>query len=146
MLLPAFVAAALFALNGCATSQINHSIRSIEGPNWLAIEIDGMKVRTIHREPFSMRFEGGRVVGSAGCNSYAASYVLDRQRIHFAGVTTTRVLCAPEVMELSRRFFKVLGRPARYKFAARDWHMVLMNDRGDSIIFVPAEAAAVPAA
>lgn len=56
----------------------------------------------------------GRVSGSAGCNSYSATYASSESSLRFGPAATTRRMCAtPErIMEQEQQFLKALERVA----------------------------------
>ena len=57
----------------------------------------------------SLRFEGGSIVGHAGCNGFHADYSLDGNRIVIGPAATTRKACAEApVMEQEREFLAAL--------------------------------------
>nr|WP_298142800.1 META domain-containing protein [uncultured Pseudomonas sp.] len=59
----------------------------------------------------------GRAHGSAGCNSWFASYTQAGERLSFGAVGTTRKLCAPALMEQEARFLHSLGQVERWDFS-----------------------------
>jgi heat shock protein HslJ len=61
--------------------------------------------------------EDGRVAGSAGCNTYSASFELDGEAISIGPAMTTRMMCAePEgVMEQETAYLAALESSATYR-------------------------------
>lgn len=52
----------------------------------------------------------GRVSGSAGCNRFTGSYEHEGARLSFGPLATTRMMCAPDVMEAEEAFLSALSR------------------------------------
>jgi heat shock protein HslJ len=60
--------------------------------------------------------EDGRLTGSAGCNSYSASYTFDRGVLEIAEIARTEMLCKGPagVMEQEERFLDALSSATEY--------------------------------
>lgn len=100
----AIVIAALL-VSGCAAGSLAGS-RQVQGPEWTAVDINGVPVTG---GPLTMQLGGDRASGHAGCNQWSADYDLrSRDGIRFGPITTTRMACAPEIMEQERRFLTVI--------------------------------------
>jgi heat shock protein HslJ len=58
----------------------------------------------------------GRLSGSAGCNTYEATYRVEGTRLTIAALTTTRMLCAEPagIMEQENAYLQALARAAVY--------------------------------
>ena len=95
---------ALLAFSACATSA---TAAKIEGRDWRAQDVNGVPV-TGDRPP-TLRLQGKRATGNAGCNNFAGSYKLKSGRIEFGPVISTRMACDPAVMEQERRFISILA-------------------------------------
>ena len=54
----------------------------------------------------------GAVSGLAGCNGIIGEVRQDGIRVDFSRLGTTRMLCAPKVMQSERKFLDLLGRTA----------------------------------
>lgn len=61
------------------------------------------------------RFEGGVMAGTAGCNRYRSSCEVDGEELDLGPLMTTRMACAPEIMEQEARFLGLLERVASYR-------------------------------
>jgi heat shock protein HslJ len=59
----------------------------------------------------------GMLTGSAGCNTYTASYKTDGKRISIGPAATTRMMCAepPNVMEQEAQYLQALSTAATYR-------------------------------
>ena len=70
------------------------------------------------------RFDGRELVaeavndvpatGSAGCNSFSASYKLDGERLEFGPIASTEMACEPAAMEQERSFLSILAAVRSY--------------------------------
>jgi heat shock protein HslJ len=79
-------------------------------------------------------FDGdGSLAGSAGCNSYTASYETDGDSVTIGPVATTRMMCAePEgIMEQEAAFLAALGSATTYQI--RGETLELTDDDGTRI-------------
>ena len=98
-----------------------------EGMPWVlasGVEVDGW-------EEFApnMRFEGGTVTGSTGCNRFTGPYSLDGDTLELGAVASTRMACAPPADAVEREFLAALDRVVRWRFDAEG--LVLLGD-GDA--------------
>ena len=102
---------------------------NIAGTAWRAAEIDG---RAVHREVAStLRFdEQGGVSGSAGCNRYFGTLSREGEGVSVGPLGTTRMMCAPPIMDQEQRFLRTLQGARRLELR-----------RGDLLFFGEGEAA-----
>ena len=71
--------------------------------------IDGAPVAAGPR-PITLRYEGGRIAGFAGCNRYFASLeVRDGDAVSVGTAGATRMACPEPQMAIESRFLKVLA-------------------------------------
>ncbi len=59
--------------------------------------------------------EDGQLSGTAGCNTYFATYTVDGDNIQIGPAATTRISCAPEVMDQETLYLTALQTAATYK-------------------------------
>jgi heat shock protein HslJ len=64
--------------------------------------------------------QDGRAFGTAGCNHWFASYTLKDQQISFGPTGSTRMMCAPALMEQEQRFLEALGKVQRWDLSETD--------------------------
>lgn len=55
-----------------------------------------------------VRFEEARVSGHAGCNRFFGAYSFDGQAVKIGPLATTRMSCAPAIMEAERAWLGLL--------------------------------------
>lgn len=103
---------AVLALGACTTVQT----RQIDGVEWRAVDING--VPAAEGGPVTLRLDAGQASGNAGCNRYNGGYQLQRpdQRIRFSAITSTRMACAPALMDQERRYVAILEAVSGYSF------------------------------
>jgi heat shock protein HslJ len=94
----------LLALSACATASLGPGIG---GRELIAQDVNGVPVAG--PKPLTLRFEGGRASGSAGCNSFSGSYQASEGRLEFGPLATTRMACTPDIMEQEQRFLAILA-------------------------------------
>ena len=78
---------------------------------WRPFEIEGVpfRARPGTREPYLvLSGEGNRMRGFTGCNNLAGGFELDRDRLRFKPLATTRMACLP-VSDLETRFLSALN-------------------------------------
>jgi len=94
----------------------------LAGTAWQAAEIRG---RAVHGDVAStLRFDDdGRVSGSAGCNRYFGTLSLEGERVSVGPLGSTRMMCAPPVMDQEQRFLQALEGARR------------LERRGDALLF-----------
>lgn len=84
---------------------------------WLAEDIKGGGV--IDRARTFLEIDaGGRVSGSGGCNRLSARALISGPSITFAMVATTRMACAPAVMDQEQRFLAALSEVRAWRVDA----------------------------
>ena len=64
--------------------------------------------------------EDGRAFGTAGCNHWFSSYSMKDQQISFGQPGSTRMMCAPALMEQEQRFLEALGKVQRWDLSVTD--------------------------
>lgn len=64
--------------------------------------------------------EDGRAFGTAGCNHWFASYTLKDEQISFGQTGSTRMMCAPALMEQEQAFLEALGKVQRWDLSATE--------------------------
>ena len=94
----------------------------LAGTAWKVAEIGG---RAVGEEVTStLGFdEEGRVSGSAGCNRFFGTLSLEGDRVSVGPLGSTRMMCAPPVMEQEQRYFQALEGARR------------LERRGDVLLF-----------
>lgn len=101
------------------------------GAEWSVDEIAGRRVEGAR---ITLDFGvDGRLAGRASCNAYASSYALTGETLAIGTTATTRMSCAPALLEQERRFLDVLARVRSFDLTAAG-ALVLKDDRGRTIV------------
>lgn len=120
---------AMLALGACASPG---DMRLGTG-EWQAVSVNGAPLAA-GSQP-TLRLADGRASGSAGCNSYFASYQTGaREALRFSGVGSTRMACAEPLMDQERRFLNILENASGYSFY-RDGDLAIIAADGRVIRF-----------
>ena len=87
---------------------------SLEGTSWSLTLLDGKK--PYGSSKITLSFNGGRAVGTGGCNSYGASYqTKDRNVIGFSSLTSTLIQCSPQqINDQEQAYLKALDNAANF--------------------------------
>jgi heat shock protein HslJ len=117
---------------------------SLEGTPWLAVFYAGPEGRlrpVLLDTEVTATFQGGRVSGSAGCNTYTAGYQLAQDaagiiRINQAATTLRACVEPAGVMEQEGAYFQALQRVARYAVQA-DRLLLRAADGAVLLLYVP---------
>jgi heat shock protein HslJ len=81
------------------------------------------------------RDDGFSGYGSAGCNSWSAEIKLGAEgSMHVGAIRTTRMACAPEIMQTERTFLEALARPLRWR---REHGMLVLENEGNKLMLAP---------
>jgi putative lipoprotein len=87
----------------------------LEGPTWLAEDIKGGGV--IDNAQSRIAFAaGGKVTGSGGCNRLFGSATIAGDALSFGGIGTTRMACAPALMDQEHKFLAALAATRTFRF------------------------------
>ncbi|GGC63653.1 META domain-containing protein [Marinobacter halophilus] len=82
--------------------------RLFRGAEWVVEDLAGTGI--IDRSRITVEFlEGGRVAGRASCNRYTGSYQLTGEVLSFGEQATTRMACAPALMNQEQRFLDLMS-------------------------------------
>jgi heat shock protein HslJ len=109
----------------------------LERTQWQASGINNGKggvVSSTSTHMATVRFEEGKVSGSAGCNNFSASYTISGENLTIGPAMATRKSCAePEgIMEQEQQFLQALQKSHTYKLG-RD-RLELRNEKGSLLV------------
>lgn len=111
--------------------------RSLTGTTWVLSwynDGQGALVSVLAGSEITAQFgEDGQLAGSAGCNTYKATYTLDGDQISVGPAGTTRMLCAQPagVMEQEAAYVAALSNVTDYRILGED--LELLDDAGTRI-------------
>ena len=105
-----------------------------EGVLWRLVELQsetGEMASVLDQTTVDVKFDGGEVGGTAGCNRYFGTYSLGEanQLILGSEMGSTQMACPPEIMAQEQRYLTLLGRVAT------------ADREGDHLLFQDAESA-----
>lgn len=107
---------------------------TLEGTSWLLTAfIEGETTTSILADTeITLMFEAEQVSGSAGCNSYFASYTLEHGALRFGAVGMTKMYCAiPEgAMEQETRYADILSAVTLFEWDADQLTLQTADGRG----------------
>lgn len=112
----ALIPVLLLALMQCKPYRVNSSLATLENTYWKLSEMNGNPAITPEgvREAHFILSSEGNIKGFGGCNSLAGSYTTSGEKIKFT-VISTKMMCAPEQMEIETFFTKALSSADSYK-------------------------------
>ena len=85
----------------------------LTGTSWRAEIIMGRPV--IDASASTITFEiDGRVHGRGGCNRYFGSSTIDGEQVSLSALGSTKMACAPALMDQEARFFEALESAERW--------------------------------
>jgi len=103
-LLSFFVA---MGIAGCESTASVGDLRLAIGRTWTAEAIDGKDI--IDGTTVTMKIEGDRVSGKAGCNGYGGPVEIMGERVKFGSLFSTKMACMGNgVMEQEQHYLTVL--------------------------------------
>lgn len=86
--------------------------RLLRGAEWVVEDLAGTGI--IDSSRVTIRFlSDNRIAGRGSCNRYAGSYRLTGEGVGFGALASTRMACAPALMNQEHRFLQILGEVSR---------------------------------
>ncbi len=126
------LAAALAA--GCGGDGADTGAPRLDGVSWIltgGVDVEGWETATP-----SIAFDGARLGGFTGCNSYGADYTLDGSSLALGEVSMTLIGCPSPAADVERAFLAALERVAAWRI---DDELVLLSaDDAEPLRFEPA--------
>jgi putative lipoprotein len=86
----------------------------LTGGDWVVQSVGGMSAGSERRAHIAFAADG-RVTGSGGCNRLMGRADIDGAAIAFGATATTRMACAPNVMDQERRLLAALAATRSYR-------------------------------
>ncbi|MEQ9314209.1 MAG: META domain-containing protein, partial [Henriciella sp.] len=114
------------------TSAVMIDIDDITGREWMVATMNGEPLHGT--STMTMNFEeGGRLNGSAGCNSYTGSYKLNAGKLTTGPIAMTRKACFGPLMEQEQAFTAILGATPRLSFNGAE-ALLLRTEDGRTVV------------
>jgi heat shock protein HslJ len=99
---------------------------NLAGTSWALATLDGQS--PIKDTTVTLNFEGGRAVGSDGCNNYTAAYTADGTNFKIQQpIASTMMACPEPIMAQATDYMKALEQTATYKM---DGKQLTLYDAG----------------
>lgn len=117
------------ALQGCGGKVLPPD--TLAGSNWTFVSIGGAPVAA--DRPTSLRFEGNRLSGSAGCNHFSGSYTAVGGTLTAGPLMATEMACPGAGMTQEQAFFKLIASPVSLTFAD-DGTLILTGSDGRTAV------------
>ena len=103
------------------TAPAGKTSQTLEGPVWKLqsyTNAQGQTAQAVANANVTAEFKGGRVTGSAGCNTYFASYKVDGNKLTISQAGSTMMACPdPAVMAQEALFLQSLSKAATYQIS-----------------------------
>lgn len=124
----------LLAACGSADSTVSDPL---EGTSWVLMAY--RKSRPIPGTTMTATFEEGTIRGSAGCNTYSATYQVVDDTIQVGPIAMTEMACLePEgVMEQETMLLGLLQDAQTFRFV--DEQLQILRSDGEALTFLPQE-------
>ncbi|WP_187272297.1 META domain-containing protein [Zeimonas arvi] len=104
----------------------------LQGPEWRVEDIGGAGI--VDGSRVTLRFgDDGRVAGAASCNRYSGAYELTGEGLTLGRMLTTKMACAPALMQQEQRFLGLMAQVRRFEIAA-DGALALVASDGRRIV------------
>ena len=97
---------------------------ALEGDSWILTQMLTAGGQTeIVEVGVSAEFDGSTISGSAGCNSYHASYEASGGDISFGPIAATKKLCGGAEQSTEDRYLQLLAEIGSYEVSGRSMSM-----------------------
>lgn len=100
--------------------------------SWRAREIGGDDL--VPRSDVTLEIGSrGKITGNGGCNRYFSQARLGDSSIRFGQIGSTRMACAPRLMEQETAFFDALQSTRRFELRRGGRALLLLDRRGETV-------------
>jgi len=125
--LVAFAFAACGGDEGSSSDPGTQDPAALEGDSWILTQMLTAGGQTqIVEVGVSAEFDGSTISGSAGCNSYHASYEASGGDISFGPIAATKKLCPEAEQSTEDRYLQLLAEIGSFEVSGRS---MSMNDQ-----------------
>ncbi len=128
ILLPlVLVASALAACGGDEESSSDPGTQdptALEGESWILTQMLTAGGQTeVVQTGVSAQFDGSTISGTAGCNTYNASYEANGSEISFGPIAATKKICPEDEQSTEDRYLQLLAEIGSYEVSGRSMSM-----------------------
>jgi heat shock protein HslJ len=114
-------------LAACTTVTTTDPAPTLENTAWVLVALPGVDLAP--QAPATLRFEGGRALGSDGCNRYSIGYTAQSGRLDFPSPGAgTRMACPPALMKQADVFLLAVSGAKGYRVS--DGQLLLLGADG----------------
>ena len=100
---------------------------ALEGESWILTQMLTAGGQTeIVQTGVSAQFDGSTISGTAGCNSYNASYEASGGEISFGPIAATKKICPEDEQSTEDRYLQLLAEIGTFEVSGRS---MSMNDQ-----------------
>ena len=97
---------------------------ALEGESWILTQMLTAGGQTeVVQTGVSAQFDGATISGTAGCNSYHASYEASGGDISFGSIDATKKICPEDEQSTEDRFLQLLAEIGTYEVSGRSMSM-----------------------
>lgn len=107
----------------------------LPGTSWTLTDLNGA-APLADAVPTLALDAAGQAAGSAGCNRYFGTFAEDGAAVTFGPLGSTKMACAPAVMQQETAFLQLLGNVAGFAVAGDT--LTLTTDAGATLVFARA--------
>ncbi len=115
----------------------------LEGTRWKLdsyVNGQGEAADVLPYAEITIEFKDGQVGGSAGCNTYFATYEVEGNSLTIGPVVSTMMACEPAVNEQETQYLAALGSAASYQVT--DNKLQIANVDGETVLTLETEPEA----
>ena len=122
--LVAFALAACGGDEGSSSDPGAQDPAALEGESWILTQMLTAGGQTeIVQTGVSAQFDGTTISGTAGCNTYHASYEASGGDISFGPIAATKKLCPEDEQSTEDRYLQLLAEIGSYEVSGRSMSM-----------------------
>lgn len=97
---------------------------ALEGESWILTQMLTAGGQTeVVQTGVSAQFDGATISGTAGCNSYHASYEASGSDISFGPIAATKKICPEDEQSTEDRYLQLLAEAGSYEVSGRSMSM-----------------------
>jgi heat shock protein HslJ len=124
IVLPFVVVALAFSACGGDDDSGTQDPAELEGKSWILTQMltAGGQTQIVDVD-VSASFDGSTISGTAGCNTYHASYEADGSDISFGPIAGTQKLCPEPERSTEDRYLQLLAEIGSYEVSGRSMSM-----------------------
>lgn len=108
---------------------------SLDNTSWTIIMLN--QLPALDSVKTEVRFQNGRVSGTAGCNRFTGSYSHNSNVVTFDAISTTKMRCPEKQMVQEAAFLALLNGKVTKRYSV-DGNLIIANEQGKRATLKPA--------